>query len=332
KVEGAAFGGGPIEKSKIPTYQGDVGGDTARVVNSHATAPGDSVAAKDAAVGKLTSREFTVERNFITFWIGGGKARAGSLFGLTLFVEGKPVQTAAGEDQNGMSLKRFDVNAHAGKKARIEILDDATGSWGNIGVGKIVFTDRLSDNGPLEELPDFGTMALALLGAAADSASADATASFAEKLSGTLGRKIKLKPGKSATVTFVLSWHFPNLSLGGSLQKAGRYYAARFSSAHAVAQYVAAQFNRLAGETRLWRDTWYDSTLPFWFLDRTFLNASILATSTCYRFASGRFYGWEGVGCCPGTCGHVYHYAHAAARLFPELERGTREKVDFGLE
>ena len=66
-------------------------------------------------------------------------------------------------------------------------------------------------------------------------------------------------------------------------------------------------------------------------MDHTFLNASILATSTSYRFANGRYYGWEGVGCCPGTCGHVYHYVHAAARLFPELERGTRENIDFGL-
>ena len=133
-------------------------------------------------------------------------------------------------------------------------------------------------------------------------------------------------------MTFVLAWHFPNLSLGRpGCRKCGRYYATKFPSAHAVAQYVAANFDRLARETRLWRDTWYDSTLPFWFLDRTFLNTSILATSTCFRFANGRFYGWEGVGCCEGTCGHVYHYAHAAARLFPELERTTREKVDFGL-
>jgi len=170
-----------------------------------------------------------------------------------------------------------------------------------------------------------------LLGKPAPVASPDTTAPFTARSSGWLARKLKLAPGASAKVTFVLTWHFPNLSLAGPLRKAGRYYATKFSSAHAVAQYVAAHFDRLTRETRLWRDTWYDSSLPYWFLDRTFLNASILATSTCFRFANGRFYGWEGVGCCAGTCGHVYHYAHAAARLFPELERTTREHIDFGL-
>jgi non-lysosomal glucosylceramidase len=246
-------------------------------------------------------------------------------------VEGQPVQTATGEDNNQMALKHFDVRAFAGKTARLEILDDATGGWGNVGVGKIVFTDETGFAGPLESLPDFGTMALALLGEAADPAGASETAPFSSKLSGLLGRNIKIAPGASALVTFVLAWHFPNLSLGGPLQKAGRHYATRFASAHDVVQFVAAQFDRLAGGTRLWRDTWYDSTLPYWFLDRTFLNTSILATSTCFRFANGRFYGWEGVGCCEGTCGHVYQYAHAAARLFPELERSTREKIDFGI-
>ncbi len=80
----------------------------------------------------------------------------------------------------------------------------------------------------------------------------------------------------------------------------------------------------------MWRDTWYDSTLPHWFLNRTFANTLTLATTTSHRFASGRFWGWEGVGCCPGTCTHVWHYAQAVGRIFPEIERDMRERVDFG--
>ena len=180
------------------------------------------------------------------------------------------------------------------------------------------------------KLSDYGTMALALLGDA-DETSGDQSAAFGDKLIGSLSHKLTLAPGESKTATLLLAWHFPNLSIEKAFTNCGRYYATKFPSAEAVAEYVADNFSRLESQTKLWRDTWYDSTLPFWFLDRTFLNTSILASSTCYRFANGRFYGWEGVGCCEGTCGHVYHYAHAAARLFPDLERSTRENVDFGL-
>jgi uncharacterized protein (DUF608 family) len=178
---------------------------------------------------------------------------------------------------------------------------------------------------------DNGTMGLALLGAPAEHASADASAPLADTLAGELGRAVKLAAGESAEVTFVVAWHFPNLVLRGISDGVGRHYASRFPSASAVVDYVVKNFERLDRETRLWRSTWYDSSLPFWFLDRTLLNASILASSTCHWFADGRFYGWEGVGCCAGTCTHVWHYAHSAARLFPELERILRERVDFGL-
>jgi non-lysosomal glucosylceramidase len=196
--------------------------------------------------------------------------------------------------------------------------------------------------GPLSSEPDFGTLGLALLnpsradfGSTSIDQPGDSSASpegatkpFGQKLIGSITRKIKLAPNASAEAVFVLTWHMPNLRM--SRLPPGRYYGVRFASASAVARYVAKNFKRLATQTRFWHDTWYDSTLPYWFLDRTFLNTSILATSTAHRFGDGRFYAWEGVGCCEGTCGHVWQYAHAVARLFPDLERMTREKVDFG--
>jgi uncharacterized protein (DUF608 family) len=146
------------------------------------------------------------------------------------------------------------------------------------------------------------------------------------KLLGSIVRKLALEAGQEATATFVIAWHFPRLKL----KDGGRFYATRFEDAAAVAEHLAANFPALHAQTRLWHDTWYDSTLPYWFLDRTLLNTSILATSTAHRFATGRFWGWEGVGCCDGTCTHVWHYAHAVARLFPDLERDLRKRTDFG--
>jgi uncharacterized protein (DUF608 family) len=347
EVEGTAFGSGPVLKSKMPAYQGDVGGPGLRVVNSHAAAPGNDVREKDQQTGKLTSRPFKIERKFITFWIGGGNHPGKTC--INLLVDGKIVRTATGHNDNRMRRETFDVAGWEGKTARLEIVDRETGPWGNIGLGRIAMTDQPA--GRLEEQPDFGTMVLGLLAPRPDD-EADC-AMNASPYGMTLGaplkpveaseplrqlgmlppgpvacltRHVSLDPGKEATATYLIAWHFPNLSL----RDGGRHYASRFASARAVAEYVAENYDRLAGQTRLWHDTWYDSTLPYWFLDRTMANTSILATSTAQRFRNGRFWGWEGVGCCDGTCTHVWHYAQAVARLFPQLERDLRQRTDFG--
>jgi non-lysosomal glucosylceramidase len=328
-VEGEAFGVGPVLRSEFPVYMGDVGGDTQRVANSHAGGASADLNARDNATGKLVSKKFRIERKFIRTMLGGG-AEPENL-GVRLVIDGKIVRTATGANANPLALTNFDVSDLQGKEAHIEIVDNKAGSWGNTGVGSITFTDRppLTDE-EFARLPDAGSMAIALLGGPAEIRLKDAEVPLGQKLVGRVGRQLSIEPGKSETVNFLVSWHFPHAPkniLGGR----EHHYAARFPDAAGTAQFVAENFDRLASQTRLWRDTWYDSTLPYWFLNRTFANTTTLATTTCYLFDDGRFWAMEGVGCCAGTCIHVWHYAQAMARLFPEVERNHREFVDFGL-
>ncbi len=167
------------------------------------------------------------------------------------------------------------------------------------------------------------------------------TRPFGSKSVGALGRRIRLGAGEQQTLRFAVAWHFPAYNGGyvfhstmehlPNLERLRRHYAKRFQSSQEVAAYLAENFSTLAAQTRLWVETWHDSTLPCWFLNRTFINASTLATQTCHWFDTGRFYAWEGVDCCQGTCQHVWQYAQAVARLFPRLERHVREHVDYGV-
>jgi len=223
------------------------------------------------------------------------------------------------------------------------------------GPAEKVLQPELMSEVDLKQPLDMGTMALALLEPQASDRAAAAIgagnlpeAAFAavpadqagqpkgRKLIGSLIRSMSLEAGQEATATFLITWHFPYLDMQKwhiermeTLKDNGRHYATKFPSAAAVAEYMASHFAALHAQTRLWHDTWYESTLPYWFLDRTMLNTGCLASSTSHRFATGRFWGWEGVGCCEGTCTHVWHYAHAVARLFPELERDVRKRTDF---
>lgn len=193
--------------------------------------------------------------------------------------------------------------------------------------------------------PDYGNISIAALNDAAKAATSitwplgeeafdnsmneEAVKPADEKLIGAVIDHLQLLPGKKVSSNFVISWHFPNLKFKG-IEGEGRYYNNKFKSSRKVSLYIKENFENLSSLSKLWKQTWYDSTLPWWFLERAFLNISTLATTTCHRFKSGRFYAWEGVGCCPGTCTHVWQYAQAVGRIFPALERDTRERVDLG--
>jgi uncharacterized protein (DUF608 family) len=169
---------------------------------------------------------------------------------------------------------------------------------------------------------DDGSLAIAALGPF--NAKAD-TADHSVRVTATV------PAGGKTTIRFAIAWHFPNLSPKLGLGKVRRHYAARFQDARAVLLHFAALQDNLCKLTRTWVDTWNDSTLPQWLLDRTILTANTLQTETCVILENGRFWAWEGVGCCPGTCGHVWQYSQGHARLFPEIERNLRELTDYAI-
>jgi uncharacterized protein (DUF608 family) len=131
-----------------------------------------------------------------------------------------------------------------------------------------------------------------------------------------------LKPGESRSVTFAITWHFPNVQ---RFQHAGNFYSTRWPDATAVADYLAEHLEALWERTRLYHETLYQSNLPEEFLDAMTSQVAILRGPTCFWSEDGYFGGFEGsYGCCPLNCTHVWNYAQSHARLFPAVGRNMR--------
>jgi hypothetical protein len=327
-AEGKAFGPGPA-RGTLPGQNPVSGFEGEGLVNTFLDG--------DDTTGKLTSPAFTVSRRYVNFLVGGGAHAEKTC--INLLVDGEAVRTATGSNNERLAWHSWDVAAFEGREARIEIVDEATGPWGHINVDQIEFADVPRTDVPhvLEDAPDFGTVALACTQSAGlhePLYPAMPEETFVKDGETVYGmdpvrcgyirtETVALPPGESRVFTFVLAWHFPNRP------PKGHFYAGRFGSARDVANYCLDEHERLTAHTRLWRDIYYDSTLPFWLLDRLHSTAANLATGTCQYWGDGRFWAWEGVACCEGTCTHVWNYAHTHARLFPELARSVREMQDF---
>ena len=331
KVEGTAFGKGPA-RGTLPGQQKVSGYKGRGLVNTFLGG--------DAPTGRLTSPPFTITRGYLNFLIGGGGHQGKTC--MNLIVEGRRVRTACGANNEKLTWRSWDVRSFEGKEARLEIVDAASGPWGHINVDHIELADTPRKAlEPLRKLLDFGSMALAFAGKAEVFEPQTPPGSQKVPWAGLKGRKQvsyelserrkgglatpvrELEPGGSFVVRAFVTWHFPN-------RPQGNFYATRFNSAQEVAEYAFENFKRLKDTTYLWHKTYYDSTLPKWLLNRLMWPVSNLATGTCQWWGNGRFWAWEGVGCCHGTCTHVWNYAHAMARLFPELERSVREMQDLG--
>jgi non-lysosomal glucosylceramidase len=338
KVEGDAFGTAPADGT-LPNQQPVGGFSGQRLVNSY-------LGGDDRLQGRLVSPAFVIDRPWLSFLIGGGNHADRTC--IHLVIGDQVVHTATGRNDERLVPHNWAVREWIGQTARIEIVDQESGPWGHINIDQIEFRDEPmgADPADLHQMPDHGTMALAVFGKnqawvrtawkagplvqslfAPNPESEPVERPIDDRLHGAVGRELELAPGESATVTFALSWCFPNLHQ--SDRWVGQRYAERFNGASDVIHYLELHLDRLTEQTRLWHRTFYDSTIPRWLLDRIGSTVSILASNTCQWWRNGRFWAWEGVGCCHGTCGHVWNYAHAPARLFPDLERSVREMQDF---
>ena len=352
KVYGEAFGHAPASGSRtIQTLSGFKGKG---VVNSWT--------GTDELKGQLISPEFKIGKPFINFIIGGGQDK--DTLCVSLWVDGKQVRSATGKRSDAMAWSSWDVAELAGKQAHIEILDASSRGWGHIDVDHIEFSTKppvKQSIASLEQATDFGAIALGLLGDEKPdvidiqrsqpgvtglfrSSPSDPAAvgevyerPFSERGFASLGKNLTLKPGEEKTISFTLSWRFPNANYVTSFgRRPGahdiNFYSTLWPTATDAATAVAVRDQELHTTTRTWTDTWYDSSLPYWFLERTFIPINCMQTQVAERLAlQGGMYNLdEGVNCCPGNCTHVWQYAQGLARIFPVIERECRDKVEYG--
>lgn len=316
----------------------------------------------DSLEGKMTSESFTIPGRFIVFKIGGGRHSSTAAFNLV--VDGRVVRTVTGDNSDRLADHFWDVTDLKGKQAHFEILDREKGNWGHIMVDSIGFSNMpvSADRYFPEGHPYYGNASLSVLAdsgfgnadikaAAGNENGRSASTAAYNKLVGNVGTAIDLQPGQSRDITFLLTWYFPNRPsyykgsdvtdiLPNDWNQAlpvdsatiiGNMYSNWFNSAQDVALYLQKNLSWLSRETHLFRDAYYNnSTVPYWLNARLLMPLSILATETCQWWADGKFWGWEGVGSCVGTCTHVWNYEQALAHFFPELERNIREQTDFG--
>lgn len=137
-----------------------------------------------------------------------------------------------------------------------------------------------------------------------------------------LASAFEISPGEKKEVGFALLWYFPG-RLG-----VGNMYENWFGSAIDLAMYLN-EAGRLSQATILFHDTLFDTTLPYYVVERLSSQMSSPCTQLCMWLKDNSFFGFEGLhgdgsGCCPMNCNHVWNYEQTLARLFPEIEKQMR--------
>lgn len=136
--EGTAFGKAPIPgiteglNSELTAYSGE-----GLACSAHQG---------DAALGSLTSPEFTIQEPYIVFLIAGGNHPGKTA--VQLLIDGKVEMEATGKKSLRCESVTWDVARLKGKKAKLRLIDAETGGWGMIAADHFIFTDYANQKFP----------------------------------------------------------------------------------------------------------------------------------------------------------------------------------------
>ena len=255
----------------------------------------------DYLTGTLSSPAFKIEKDFIHFLIGGGKHPGGTC--INLIVNDNVILTATGTNNEQLLPYRWDVSKFKDQYAKIQVVDEITGGWGHINLDYIIQTNKKEWNQnfliPSEDIIVINDF---------------------EK--SDYGNWIKTLPMK-----------IEDCCPGEDCEEKDPYYkpwyAQRFKSIEELARYWKLNYKELKEKSEIFKESFYDSSLPDEVIEAVAANLTILKSPTVLRQADGRLWAWEGCsdnsGCCSGSCTHVWNYAQAIPHLFPALERSLRE-------
>ena len=105
----------------------------------------------DDTTGRLVSKDFTIERRFIRFLVGGGQHPQTQI---RLLINGKVERAASGKNEERLEAASWDVSPFQGQTAHIEIVDEARGGWGHVNVDQIEFSDMPGNTATMKLLDE----------------------------------------------------------------------------------------------------------------------------------------------------------------------------------
>ncbi len=246
----------------------------------------------DGQTGILQSPTMTLNKRYLKFLVGGGSNPEQTA--VRLLIDGKVTEMATGNQTENLVEKIWDLKKYKGKNAVIHIVDRNTGSWGHILADQFVLTDNVN-----EDLYNLSSQATLIAGF--ENGNYDGWKKIQDEVEGNE----EIDP-------FYRPW-----------------YSGRFKNLDEVVEYWNHHASALRKKSELFRDAFFNSTLPGEVLEAVAANLTILKSPTVLRQTDGKLWAWEGcsdnAGCCHGSCTHVWNYAQAIPHLFPALERTLRE-------